>query len=209
MKTRKKLLKIKANNKLIRLLIIFFILLLGWQFLKLVINKTSWTKLAITCPAIAQNLVVFAPPGWKVIKNAPIYDGYHNPNPTTQEEIDFNNLTSHCQIIMGFPEMPAFQFYNPNNLAHITLKADRTKELNSVPNLNSKNSKKEQINSLTYLVQDNFSKRNITYQTIINKTYITVYLHVADPGADPKQDAFFQKTLHEFLEKLIVVKSDN
>lgn len=210
MKTKKRLFKTKFSNKLAKLLIIFLILLLGWQFLKLFINKEDWTKLPITCPAIANNLVVFAPPDWKALKNAPIYDGPYNPNPVTQEEIDFNNLTSQCQIIMGFPEIPAgYQFYNPNNLAHIILKADRTETLNGVLNLNSKNSKKEQINHQTYLVQDNYFKHNITYQTIINKTYITIYLHVADPGTNPKQDAYFRKTLQEFLKKLVVIKVNN
>jgi len=175
--------------------------------------KNKWVEHPVSCAAIADILRIYIPQGWEVSGPMPIYDGPYNPNPTTQEEIDFNTYASQCQIHLGFREKPTgYQVFNPNNLAHIVLKADRTKSINNLDQLKSDNSidnsERIKINEQEYLVENKYFENYIHYKTIINKTAVTMSLHVKNPGKNPKLDSYFQETFQDFVEKLSCKKKN-
>lgn len=70
-------------------------------------SKNIWTEYQPKCLALSNNLRIFLPNGWKqsYLGEQEIADGTDAAKGTKEYE-DFMNLTSQCQILLGYPEDP-------------------------------------------------------------------------------------------------------
>lgn len=91
-----------------------------------------WNEYKPTCVALASNVRIFLPDGWKQSSfgEQDVVDGIDSTDP--QEIKDFQNLVVQCQIIIGFPEDPgSHQAPGPKEAyGRISVNAMRIRALN-------------------------------------------------------------------------------
>jgi len=214
--------KQSSSIKLARVIIL--LLFLSCLLLLLIINPPAqesniWKRHIPKCKALSDNLEIYVPSNWKVSEDMQIYDGSYSKNPSAQEEKDFNNLVSQCQILIGFKNKPvSYQVLDPNNYGVITIKVDKVNvpinmqelELNIRNIINTYYDSKsyiiqsKTINNNQFVVYKSTDDRHLNYEAIKNGGAIHVSLQITDPSKDLKITKNMKQDFNKLLQKLII-----
>ena len=165
-------------------------------------------------PAIVR---IFLPSSWLVGVEYGLYDGPYADHPTTQAELDFNNLVSHCGLSIAFPVKPRSRqdTIDPKMYGEISIEVDKIhvpKNLQKIEK-NIKDSESysasdqlqyKMINNHQFLVDAESSGRYIFYQALNNSYSAEVDVRLLMPHPGKEIDSYIINTVEDFVQKLII-----